>query len=419
MTSQLTKNSSFSKAPVPQSSGWQPQNPLMMFLSLFKDSSFLMTSLQDLPDLWYLELFITSSSYLYTRSTILVYLKQGEFYREGLFGHLYPKTSLSGPEPAYPARKARFTVMCIPLSLPSQFQLDVSLTSTWTWLVLFQLAKDTHIFSPWWKEPPDGWRKFNTSISRSTLTSVRAAQFTSSLWSKVCSTLGIDHILITSYHLWSNCLVERFHRYLKSDLRSRDNLSSWISNLLLPSLVWGLSLKRIQVSSKSVYESPLTLSGEFLDASELQPSSFLGKTENAISGFSSTHHHTAPPSHLPPNLLRGKYIYVREDSTSPQPTLLYRGPYLVIEPEDKFFKLQIRSKVDTVSIDRLKPVFYTDPVLVAQPPPRGCLRIQDKPLPRATRSVPPTSDLNVQPPTLPFRVQPSKQAKSAPSLYPQ
>ena len=92
---------------------------------------------------------------------------------------------------------------------------------------------------------------------------------------------------------------------------------------------------------------------------------------------------------------------------------------MVIEPEDKFFKLQIRSKVDTVSIDRLKPVFYTDPVLVAQPPPRGCLRIQDKPLPRATRSVPPTSDLNVQPPTLPFRVQPSKQAKSAPSLYPQ
>ena len=138
---------------------------------------------------------------------------------QGFFGHLYPKTSLSGPEPAYPARKTRFTVMRTPLSSTSLFQLELSLTSTSTWLVLFQLAKDTHIFSPRWTEPPEGRMQFHwpqpsaescaqalidTWISRfgvrSTLTSDRGAQFTSSLWSRGCSTLGINHILTTSYH---------------------------------------------------------------------------------------------------------------------------------------------------------------------------------------------------------------------------
>ena len=77
----------------------------------------------------------------------------------------------------------------------------------------------------------------DTWISRfgvpSTLTSDRGAQFTSSLWSRVCSTLGINYILTTSYHPQSNGLGERFHGSLKSALRSRDNPSSWISNLPL------------------------------------------------------------------------------------------------------------------------------------------------------------------------------------------
>ena len=264
----------------------------------------------------------------------------------------------------------------------------------------------------------------DTWISRfgvpSTLTSDRGAQFTSSLWSRVCSTLGINHILTTSYHPQSNGLVERFHRSLKSALRSRDNPHSWVSNL--PLALLGLrSVPKEDTgysTSEAVYGSPLTLPGEFLDTSELQPSSFLEKIENAISGFSSTYHHRAPRSHVPPNLLRAKYVFIREDATTPPLTPLYRGPYLVIEPGDKFFKLQIGAKIDTVSIDRLKPLFYTDPVSVAQPPTRGRPRLQGKPLQPDTRSVPPTSGLTVRPPTLPCRVQPPRQAKSASSSYP-
>ena len=99
--------------------------PSKLFLSLFKDSSFFVTSPQDLRDLWYRKLSVTISSFPSTRSPILVYVEQGEFYLQVLFGHLYPKMFPSGPEPAYPARKTRFTVMCTPLFSISLYHLDV------------------------------------------------------------------------------------------------------------------------------------------------------------------------------------------------------------------------------------------------------------------------------------------------------
>ena len=45
---------------------------------------------------------------------------------------------------------------------------------------------------------------------------------------------------------------------------------------------------------------------------------------------------------------------------------LYRGPYLVLERKDKFFRLQLGSRTDVVSVDRLKSAFQA-----ASPPARG------------------------------------------------
>ena len=47
---------------------------------------------------------------------------------------------------------------------------------------------------------------------------------------------------------------------------------------------------------------------------------------------------------------------------------LYRGPYLVLKRSAKFFVLQMGDKEDSVSVDRLKPVFSTNPVVPAVPP---------------------------------------------------
>ncbi len=51
------------------------------------------------------------------------------------------------------------------------------------------------------------------------ITSDRGPQFTSALWSSLCSLLNISHTQTTAYHPQSNGLVERFHRRFKDALR--------------------------------------------------------------------------------------------------------------------------------------------------------------------------------------------------------
>ena len=127
--------------------------------------------------------------------------------------------------------------------------------------------------------------------------------------------------------------------------------------------------------SEAVYGSALTIPGEFLDSPELPSSQFLSKIGKVISGFS-----VPPPYHVsqlhqtevPAALRIAKFVFVREDASKPSLAPLYRGLYLVVERRSKFFRLQIGQKVDSVSVDRLKPVFSDSPVVPTSPPPRGC-----------------------------------------------
>jgi transposase InsO family protein len=63
------------------------------------------------------------------------------------------------------------------------------------------------------------------------ITSDRGAQFTSSLWTSLCSLLSITHLQTTAYHPQSNGLVERFHRCLKDSLRARLAGADWLAHL--------------------------------------------------------------------------------------------------------------------------------------------------------------------------------------------
>ena len=65
------------------------------------------------------------------------------------------------------------------------------------------------------------------------LTSDRGSQFTSSVWSELCSILGILRIKTTSFHPQSKGMIERFHHSLKSSLRARLAGSEWVSHLPL------------------------------------------------------------------------------------------------------------------------------------------------------------------------------------------
>ena len=155
-----------------------------------------------------------------------------------------------------------------------------------------------------------------------TLTSDRGAQFTSSVWTAVCHSLGISTSQTTSFHPQSNGMIELFHRSLKSSLRARADDSHWVSHL--PLVLLGLrSVPKEDTGfsvSEAVYGSALTIPGEFLDALELPNSQFINKIRKVIAGFSTPPpHHVQhlPPTELPAALRIAKFVFVREDASKP------------------------------------------------------------------------------------------------------
>lgn len=223
------------------------------------------------------------------------------------------------------------------------------------------------------------------------LTSDRGAQFTSSVWTGVCESLGITCSRTTSFHPQSNGMIERFHRTLKAALRSRSAGSDWV--LHLPFVLLGLrSVPKEDTGfsvSEALYGAPLTVPGEFLDGPEIPDSSFLQRMERAVSGFTRPPpHHTSPQplQGIPKPLQDASFVFVRVDASSPPLSPLYRGPYQVLERREKFFRLRIGVKTETVSVDRLKPVISDQTVVPALPPTRG-----RPPLRRPDPEIPSTS----------------------------
>ena len=67
-------------------------------------------------------------------------------------------------------------------------------------------------------------------------------------------------------------------------------------------------------------------------------------------------------------------------------------PYKVADRKDKYFKIQIGSKQDNISVDRLKPIFSKKNVSSALPPQSG--RPSRRTLPPAANLLPPVRITN-------------------------
>ena len=62
-----------------------------------------------------------------------------------------------------------------------------------------------------------------------TVISDHGAQFTSALWTEICTLLAIKHSPTTAFQPDSNGMVERWHRLLKDALRAR--AAGWFDHL--------------------------------------------------------------------------------------------------------------------------------------------------------------------------------------------
>ncbi len=93
-------------------------------------------------------------------------------------------------------------------------------------------------------------------------TSDRGRQFESNLWKKLVQLLGVKHTWTTSYHPISNGFVERFHRHLKSAIKSYPHPENWAD--ILPLVLLGIrtSLKQdlgCTITAELVYGTTLSL----------------------------------------------------------------------------------------------------------------------------------------------------------------
>ena len=118
-------------------------------------------------------------------------------------------------------------------------------------------------------------------------------------------------------------------------------------------------------------------------------------------------------------------MFVRDDASKPPLSPLYRGPYLVLRRSEKFFVLQIGDKKDAVSVDRLKPVFSSSPVVPGLPPVRGRPRLVPASVPGPPAVGPPVKKFTFSPikkvrfspvPATQLRRNPHRSARGSPPL---
>ena len=83
--------------------------------------------------------------------------------------------------------------------------------------------------------------------------------------------------------------------------------------------------------------------------------------------------HGTVKSNVPDRLTKAKFVFIRSDARRNPLQTPYEGPYAVVSKTDKNFTVQLGSRQDNVSIDRLKAAEVDEqfPVPVAQPPHRG------------------------------------------------
>ena len=106
----------------------------------------------------------------------------------------------------------------------------------------------------------------------SSIVTDQGRQFTSGLWSELCSLLGISHRTTTSYHPQSNGIIERQHRTLKERLMARAASSgsgTWMDHLPFVLLGMRTSMRDDAVSPADLlYGTHLRLPGDMLSPAD-------------------------------------------------------------------------------------------------------------------------------------------------------
>ena len=209
-----------------------------------------------------------------------------------------------------------------------------------------------------------GWiARFGTPA---TITIDRGAQFESKLWDGLCNQFGIVRNHTTSYHPQSNGMAERFHRQLKAAIMAHESPNPW--TITLPSVLLGVrsAVKELlgRSAAEMIHGTTLRLPGEFtlkytVDA-HTNLDNYSDKLRVAMSRL-----RLCPPCDIhQKNIFQYKeidtctHVFLRRIAIALPLTAPYDGPYKVIVRSGRVMKILIKGKVETVSLDRVKPAHF-------------------------------------------------------------
>ena len=198
-------------------------------------------------------------------------------------------------------------------------------------------------------------------LCRSIITD-RGVQFTSKVFQEAMQTFGITHNLTCAYTPSSNGKIERTHRCIKSALRG-GNPAEWNTRLGFALLSMRASYSEtIQTCpAQVVFGSSICLPGELVDneindaQKPWQYGNRLQKTMAKVNFRPKVF--ASKPGYEDPNLRKCDYVYVRDMKRPHGLAPVYNGPYRVVRRYDKYFRLDLGNRLDSVAIHRLKTAF--------------------------------------------------------------
>lgn len=190
-------------------------------------------------------------------------------------------------------------------------------------------------------------------------------QFESCLFKELSKFLGFKHNRTTPYHPQSNGFLERWHRTLKTAIKTYE-ANSWSDSL--PSVLLGLRTafreEFIATPAELLYGQSLRLPGDFLEAKSqsCHQSLFVDHLRDIFNNIRPVpaSNHAKPKFFKFKNLESCSHVLIRNDSSKGTFHNCYNGPFPVVTKHQNFFTVKIKDKDINVSLDRLKPYFTTN-----------------------------------------------------------